>query len=40
VSVSGPEGRLTKEAVSRIAPVVQRIAKTLGAELANQDLTA
>jgi IclR family acetate operon transcriptional repressor len=33
VSVSGPEGRLTKEAVARIAPVVQRIAETLGKEL-------
>jgi IclR family acetate operon transcriptional repressor len=40
VSVSGPEGRLTKEAVSRIAPAVQRIAATLSAHLANDDLSA
>jgi IclR family acetate operon transcriptional repressor len=40
VSVSGPEGRLTKEAVTRIAPVVQRIANTLGSELATRALTA
>jgi IclR family acetate operon transcriptional repressor len=40
VSVSGPEGRLTKEAVTRIAPVVQRIANTLGSELAARALTA
>ncbi|QWF82885.1 IclR family transcriptional regulator [Amycolatopsis sp. CA-230715] len=33
ISVSGPEGRLTKDAVGRIAPVVQRIAKTLAAQL-------
>ncbi|MEC3976331.1 IclR family transcriptional regulator [Amycolatopsis sp. H20-H5] len=33
VSVSGPSGRLTMEAVSRIAPVVQRVAATLGAHL-------
>jgi IclR family acetate operon transcriptional repressor len=33
VSVSGPEGRLTREAVGRIAPVVQRIAATLSAHL-------
>ncbi|GAB2784231.1 IclR family transcriptional regulator [Amycolatopsis magusensis] len=33
VSVSGPEGRLTKEAVSRIAPAVQRVAKELSARL-------
>ncbi|GAA4662553.1 MULTISPECIES: IclR family transcriptional regulator [Amycolatopsis] len=40
VSVSGPEGRLTKEAVSRIAPAVQRVAETLSAHLANEDLSA
>jgi IclR family transcriptional regulator, acetate operon repressor len=40
VSVSGPEGRLTKEAVDRIAPVVQRIAATLSAHLAVTELTA
>ncbi len=40
VSVSGPEGRLTKEAVSRIAPVVQRIATALSEQLAARDLTA
>ena len=40
VSVSGPEGRLTKEAVSRIAPVVQRIANTLGSELTARTLSA
>ncbi|WP_048876472.1 IclR family transcriptional regulator [Saccharomonospora saliphila] len=34
VSVSGPEGRLTKEAVDRIAPVVQTIAARLGDQLA------
>ncbi|MFI6032157.1 IclR family transcriptional regulator [Amycolatopsis magusensis] len=33
VSVSGPEGRLTKETVSRIAPAVQRVAKELSARL-------
>lgn len=36
VSVSGPEGRLTKEAVGRIAPVVQRIAKSLSEQQAAQ----
>lgn len=40
VSVSGPEGRLTKEAVSRIAPAVQRVAATLSAHLASEDLSA
>jgi IclR family acetate operon transcriptional repressor len=40
VSVSGPEGRLTKETVSRIAPVIQRIAHTLGAELTARTLSA
>lgn len=34
VSVSGPEGRLTKEAVSRIAPAVQRVAKALSEQQA------
>lgn len=33
VSVSGPEGRLTKDAVAHIAPVVQRIAKKLAGEI-------
>jgi len=36
VSVSGPEGRLTKDAVDRIAPVVQRIAKSLSEKQAAQ----
>ncbi|WP_199430350.1 IclR family transcriptional regulator [Qaidamihabitans albus] len=40
VSVSGPEGRLTKEAVTRIAPVVQRIAGELSEQLAARGLTA
>ncbi|SFB59381.1 transcriptional regulator, IclR family [Amycolatopsis marina] len=40
VSVSGPEGRLTKEAVSRIAPVVQRIARNLSAQLGTDAATA
>jgi IclR family acetate operon transcriptional repressor len=40
VSVSGPEGRLTKEAVSRIAPAVQRVAATLSAHLSSDDLSA
>jgi IclR family acetate operon transcriptional repressor len=40
VSVSGPEGRLTKEAVSRIAPAVQRVAATLSAHIASDDLSA
>lgn len=40
VSVSGPEGRLTKEAVTRIAPVVQRIAAALSEQLATHDLSA
>ncbi|OZM74216.1 IclR family transcriptional regulator [Amycolatopsis antarctica] len=33
VSVSGPEGRLTKDAVAQIAPVVRRIAGTLSGAL-------
>lgn len=37
VSVSGPEGRLTKEAVSGIAPAVQRVATALSARLAGAD---
>ncbi|PXY26113.1 IclR family transcriptional regulator [Prauserella sp. PE36] len=40
VSVSGPEGRLTKEAVTRIAPVVQRIAAALSEQLSTRDLSA
>ncbi|ASR34723.1 IclR family transcriptional regulator [Prauserella marina] len=36
ISVSGPEGRLTKEAVTRIAPVVQRVATALSAQLAHR----
>ncbi|PRX48355.1 IclR family transcriptional regulator [Prauserella shujinwangii] len=40
VSVSGPEGRLTKDAVSRIAPVVQHVAAQLSEQLAARDLTA
>lgn len=36
VSVSGPEGRLTKEAVSRIAPAVQRVAATLSEQQASR----
>jgi IclR family acetate operon transcriptional repressor len=38
VSVSGPEGRLTKDAVSRISPIMQRIATTLSSQLASEDL--
>lgn len=34
ISVSGPEGRLTKDAVARIAPIVQRVARTLSDQLA------
>ncbi|ROS39525.1 IclR family transcriptional regulator [Amycolatopsis thermoflava] len=34
VSVSGPSGRLTREAVSRIAPLVQATAATLSTHLA------
>ncbi|MFE0026484.1 IclR family transcriptional regulator [Amycolatopsis sp. NPDC059021] len=37
VSVSGPSGRLTADAVAHIAPAVQRIAKTLGAHLQEAD---
>jgi IclR family acetate operon transcriptional repressor len=33
VSVSGPSGRLTAEAVAHIAPAVQRVADALGASL-------
>lgn len=33
VSVSGPEGRLTKEAVGRIAPMVRRTAEELAKQL-------
>ncbi|PXY27104.1 IclR family transcriptional regulator [Prauserella muralis] len=40
VSVSGPEGRLTKEVVTRIAPVVQRIATALSEQLTSRDLSA
>jgi IclR family acetate operon transcriptional repressor len=40
VSVSGPEGRLTKDAVTRIAPVVQRIARDLSAQLGTDAATA
>ncbi|WP_158888923.1 IclR family transcriptional regulator [Amycolatopsis anabasis] len=40
VSVSGPEGRLTKEAVSRIAPIVQRIASTLSTHLTGAEIPA
>ncbi|EHR60023.1 IclR family transcriptional regulator [Saccharomonospora cyanea] len=36
VSVSGPEGRLTDEAVRRIAPAVQRTAKRLSEQLATR----
>nr|WP_219633077.1 IclR family transcriptional regulator [Haloechinothrix aidingensis] len=38
VSVSGPEGRLTKEAVDHLAPLVQRTAEQLSAHLAEADL--
>jgi IclR family acetate operon transcriptional repressor len=34
VSVSGPEGRLTKEAVSRILPEVMAVAKRLADQAA------
>lgn len=40
VSVSGPEGRLTNEAVDRIAPIVRRIAGRLSEQLSARDLTA
>lgn len=40
VSVSGPEGRLTKDTVTRIAPVVLRIAGALSEQLAARDLSA
>ncbi|HET6290017.1 MAG TPA: IclR family transcriptional regulator [Amycolatopsis sp.] len=39
VSVSGPSGRLTMEAVERIAPVVQRIANSLGSTLSRDGVT-
>ncbi|WET77795.1 IclR family transcriptional regulator [Amycolatopsis sp. QT-25] len=39
VSVSGPSGRLTREAVERIAPVVQRIANSLGSTLSRDGVT-
>ncbi|EMD27941.1 IclR family transcriptional regulator [Amycolatopsis oliviviridis] len=39
VSVSGPSGRLTVEAVERIAPVVQRIANSLGSTLSRDGVT-
>ncbi|RSN65007.1 IclR family transcriptional regulator [Amycolatopsis coloradensis] len=39
VSVSGPSGRLTMEAVERIAPVVQRIANSLGSTLSQDGVT-
>jgi len=39
VSVSGPSGRLTMEAVERIAPVVQRIATSLGSTLSKDGVT-
>lgn len=39
VSVSGPSGRLTMEAVERIAPVVQRIATSLGSTLSQDGVT-
>jgi IclR family transcriptional regulator, acetate operon repressor len=40
VSVSGPQGRLTKQAVSRIVPVVQRIAARLSEQAAAQAMPA
>lgn len=39
VSVSGPSGRLTMEAVERIAPAVQRIANALGSTLSRDGVT-
>ncbi|MEV6911150.1 IclR family transcriptional regulator [Amycolatopsis sp. NPDC051071] len=39
VSVSGPSGRLTREAVERIAPAVQRIATSLGSTLTRDGVT-
>jgi IclR family acetate operon transcriptional repressor len=33
ISISGPEGRVTREAIPRIAPLVQRAARALGSEL-------
>jgi IclR family acetate operon transcriptional repressor len=38
VSVSGPSGRLTEEAVAHIAPAVQRIAVELGNSLSRSEL--
>jgi IclR family acetate operon transcriptional repressor len=40
VSVSGPRGRLTRQAVARIAPAVHRIADQLSAQAATQEMTA
>jgi IclR family transcriptional regulator, acetate operon repressor len=40
VSVSGPEGRLTLEAVERIAPIVVDIAERLSKHLAEHDFLA
>ncbi|SFO83574.1 IclR family transcriptional regulator, acetate operon repressor [Amycolatopsis arida] len=40
ISVSGPEGRLTKEAVDRIAPAVRRVAGALSAQLDARGLSA
>ena len=39
VSVSGPSGRLTAEAVAHIAPAVQRVADALGASLSQTPLS-
>jgi IclR family acetate operon transcriptional repressor len=39
VSVSGPSGRLTAEAVAHIAPAVQRVADALGASLSQSAVT-
>ena len=39
VSVSGPSGRLTEEAVAHIAPAVQRIAQELGNSMSRAELT-
>jgi IclR family acetate operon transcriptional repressor len=40
VSVSGPEGRLTKDAVDRIAPVIKEVATRLSSGAASRDLPA
>ncbi|MGH3494888.1 MAG: IclR family transcriptional regulator [Sciscionella sp.] len=40
ISVSGPEGRLTMEAVSRIVPVIKDVAERLASRAASRNQTA